>query len=162
MTGITSSKAVMLGSMSAERTRLAAGQLGHDACSSPRGCARRPDDMTVFLTLIAILVPASVTLTGYLFTCQSAKRLDQKRNQENGRLKLDAAMRAADLSDQSACAANNEAKAASGWPALGRLDPRILLRSLPALYHRVIESGRLTYAPLGRQGQTVLGGRPSM
>jgi hypothetical protein len=59
--------------------------------------------MTAFLTLIAILVPASVTLTGYLFTHQSGKRLDQEREQENGRLKLDAAMRAADLFGESVC-----------------------------------------------------------
>jgi len=68
--------------------------------------------MTAFLTLIAILVPASVTLTGYLFTHQSGKRLDQEREQENGRLKLDAAMRAADLFGESVCGANNAAKVA--------------------------------------------------
>jgi hypothetical protein len=78
--------------------------------------------MTAFLTLIAILVPASVTLTGYLFTHQSGKRLDQEREQENGRLKLDAAMRAADLFGESVCGANNAAKVASGLLALARLD----------------------------------------
>ena len=77
--------------------------------------------------------------------------LDQKRDQENGRSKPHAAMRAADLPDQSACGVSNAARVASRSLALARLDPRSLLRSRPALYHRVIESGRLTYAPLVRR-----------
>jgi F0F1-type ATP synthase membrane subunit b/b' len=75
--------------------------------------------MTVFLALLAVLVPASVTLIGYWFKQQaerrlseeqeqsekrlaqeqkqSEKRLAQERKQENDRLRLDAAIRAADL-----------------------------------------------------------------
>ena len=44
MMGIASSKAVVLGCMSAERARLAAGRLCH-AYRSPRGYTRRPDYM---------------------------------------------------------------------------------------------------------------------
>ena len=88
--------------------------------------------MTVFLALIAILVPASVTLTGYCFKQQaderlteereqSEKRLAQEREHENHRLKLDAAMRAADLFSPSGCAVSNAARAASGLLALARL-----------------------------------------
>ena len=73
--------------------------------------------MTVFLALLAVLVPASVTLIGYWFKQQadrrltqerdqararldqeqdeSQKRLAQEQQQANDRLRLDAAMRAA-------------------------------------------------------------------
>jgi hypothetical protein len=88
--------------------------------------------MTVFLALIAILVPASVAAAGLLFKQQaekrlaeeqeqSEKRLAQEKEQENNRLKLDAAMRAADLFTPSGCAVSNAARSASGLLALARL-----------------------------------------
>jgi hypothetical protein len=99
--------------------------------------------MTVFLAMIAILVPASVTLTGYWFKQQSdkrlaqereqgqeqlaqeregsLKRLAQEREQESDRLRLDAAMRAADLFSPSSDAIDNAARSASGLLALTRL-----------------------------------------
>jgi hypothetical protein len=100
--------------------------------------------MTVVLALIAVFVPASVTLVGYWFRQQSQKRLeqeqkqskdrlaaeheqserrlDQQQKQENDRLKLDAAIRAADLfAHGSADAVANAARSASGLLALTRL-----------------------------------------
>lgn len=88
--------------------------------------------MTVFLALIATLVPASIAAAGLLFKQQadhrlaeeqrqSEKRLVQEQEQENQRLKLDAAMRAADLFTPSGCAVSNAARAASGLLALARL-----------------------------------------
>jgi hypothetical protein len=99
--------------------------------------------MTVFLAILAVLVPASVTLSGYWFKKQadkrlaqerdqahdrlvqerkeSQKRLDQEQAQENDRLRLDAAMRAADLFSTSADAMGNAARSASGLLALTRL-----------------------------------------
>jgi len=88
--------------------------------------------MTVFLALIAILIPASVTAAGLLFRQQAEKRLTeehqqsekrllQEQEQENHRLKLDAAMRAADLFIPSGCAVSNAARSASGLLALARL-----------------------------------------
>ena len=99
--------------------------------------------MTAFLALIAILVPASVTVTGLLFKQQADNRLAedkqqaddrlaqdkkqaddrlaQEREQANHRLKLDAAMRAADLFTPSGCAVSNAARSASGLLALARL-----------------------------------------
>ncbi len=92
--------------------------------------------MTVFLALIAILVPASVTLIGLLYKQQSEKRmaqekeqsekqldqehkrsekrLAQEQKQENDRLRLDAAMHAADLFGPSGDAQTSAAKSASG------------------------------------------------
>ena len=43
--------------------------------------------MTVFLALLAVLVPASVTLIGYWFKRQSDTRLKQEREQEEERLR---------------------------------------------------------------------------
>lgn len=99
--------------------------------------------MTAFLALIAILVPASVTVTGLLFKQQADNRLAedkqqaddrlaqdkkqaddrlaQEKEQANHRLKLDAAMRAADLFTPSGCAVSNAARSASGLLALARL-----------------------------------------
>jgi hypothetical protein len=88
--------------------------------------------MTVFLALIATLVPASIAVAGLLFKQQadnrlageqrqSEKRLDQEQEQEDHRLKLDAAMRAADLFIPAGCAVSNAARAASGLLALARL-----------------------------------------
>lgn len=101
--------------------------------------------MTVILALLVVLVPASVTLIGYWFKQQadkrlseeqeqsekrlaqeqrqSEKRLAQERKQENDRLRLDAAIRAADLfalpSNDGVASA---AMSASGLLALTRLD----------------------------------------
>ena len=88
--------------------------------------------MTVFLALIGALVPASVTAVGLLFKHQADKRLAQEQHQadkrlaqeqeqESHRLKLDAAMRAADLFTPSGCAVSNAARSASGLLALARL-----------------------------------------
>lgn len=101
-------------------------------------------NMTVFLALLAVLVPASVTLIGYWFKQQSErrlvqdrdqarerltqehedsqKRLAQEREQENDRLRLDAAMRAAGLFGPSGGAMGDAARSASGLLALTRLD----------------------------------------
>jgi hypothetical protein len=88
--------------------------------------------MTVVLALVAIFVPASVTLVGYWFKQQQQRRLDSEREQANkrlsqeheeqqARLRLDAAMRAAELfrptADESAAV-----RAASGLLALTQLD----------------------------------------
>lgn len=100
--------------------------------------------MTVFLALLAILVPASVALFGYWFKQESERRLAQERDQarerlaqehedsqkrlvqekeqENDRLRLDAAMRAAGLFDFTGDTAGAAAKTASGLLALTRLD----------------------------------------
>jgi hypothetical protein len=99
--------------------------------------------MTVFLALVAVLVPASVTLIGYWFKQQadkrlalerdqardrleqeqreSQRRLAQEQEQANDRLRLDAAMRAADLFGPSGNAIGDAAKSASGLLALTRL-----------------------------------------
>jgi hypothetical protein len=101
--------------------------------------------MTIFLALLAILVPASVTLIGYWFKKQaerrlseeqeqadkklaqeqqqSEKRLAQERRQQNDRLRLDAAIRAAELfSRPSNDSVASAAMSASGLLALTRLD----------------------------------------
>ena len=100
--------------------------------------------MTVVLALFAVFVPASVTLVGYWFRQQSekrleqeqkqstdrlaeeheqsGKRLEQQQKQENDRLRLDAAIRAADLfTHASGDAVANSARSASGLLALTRL-----------------------------------------
>ena len=100
--------------------------------------------MTVVLALIAVFVPASVTLVGYWFRQQSEKRLaqeqkqskdrlaeeheqsesrlDQQQKQEYDRLRLDAAIRAADLfTHASGDAVANAARCASGLLVLTRL-----------------------------------------
>lgn len=100
--------------------------------------------MNVFLALIAVLVPASVTLVGFWYKRQSEKRLAQEKEesdkqlsqehersekrlaqeekQENDRLRLDAAMHAADLFNFSGNTQTSAAKSASGLLALARLD----------------------------------------
>ena len=78
-------------------------------------------------------MPASVALFGYWFKEQSEKRLTQERLQSEKRLaqehqqqadqlRLDAAMRAADLFGPSDGAASSAARSASGLLALTRLD----------------------------------------
>lgn len=101
-------------------------------------------NMNVFLALIAILVPASVALVGFLYKRQSErrlaqekeqsekqlsqeherseKRLAQEQRQDNDRLRLDAAMHAADLFGFSGDVQTSAAKSASGLLALARLD----------------------------------------
>jgi hypothetical protein len=100
--------------------------------------------MTVFLALLAVLVPASVTLTGFWFKQQSEKRLAQEasqekkrmqqeqeqenerlrqqQKQENDRLRLDAAMQAAELFGSSSTMVGSASRSASGLLALARLD----------------------------------------
>jgi hypothetical protein len=89
--------------------------------------------MTVFLAIIAILLPASVTLVGFWNKRQSEKRLVQERKhseklltqeheQENARLRLDAAMSAAALFGPFDDTSASAAKSASGLLALARLD----------------------------------------
>jgi hypothetical protein len=85
--------------------------------------------MVVYVALLAVLVPASVTLVGYWLKRQSEKRLDQEAeeaeerrsletSQENSRLKLDAAMRAAGLFGPSGDAVSSAARSAAGLLAL--------------------------------------------
>ena len=85
--------------------------------------------MAIYVALLAVLVPASVTLVGYWLKRQSEKRLDQEAeqaearrsletSQENGRLKLDAAMRAAGLFGPSGDAVSSAARSAAGLLAL--------------------------------------------
>jgi hypothetical protein len=94
------------------------------------------NEMTITLALIAILVPASITLVGFWFKQQSEKRLaldrqqterrlNQEQKEQDDRLRLDAAMRAADLFGASgngmASAASGAARSASGLLALTQL-----------------------------------------
>lgn len=89
--------------------------------------------MEALLALIAIAVPASVTLVGYWMKRQSdrrlaqeaeqaEKRLAQQHSEERSRLRLDAAMRAADLFGVRGDALPNPASGASGLLALTQLD----------------------------------------
>src|SRR5262249_24290657 len=90
--------------------------------------------MTAALTALAILVPASVTLSGYWLREQSEKRralekdeFDNQRalekEQENDRLKLDEAMRAAELFNPANRPTHGtSAKYAAGLLALVRVD----------------------------------------
>jgi hypothetical protein len=88
--------------------------------------------MTIALAMLAILVPASVTLVGYWFKQQADERLEQEqsnsekersqeRAQEKDRLRLDAAMKAAALFEPSGSDAHDSAKAAAGLLALTNL-----------------------------------------
>jgi hypothetical protein len=78
--------------------------------------------VTALLALLAVLVPASVTLVGYWFTRQSERRLDQEHRDELARLSLDAAMRAAELFTTGDDESENAAKSASALIALTRLN----------------------------------------
>jgi hypothetical protein len=89
--------------------------------------------MTVVLALVAILVPASVTLVGYWFKQQQQRRLASEREQANrrlsqehdeeqARLRLDASMRAAELFGPTADESTAAVRAASGLLALTQLD----------------------------------------
>src|SRR5580658_10294705 len=100
--------------------------------------------MTIALTALAILIPASVTLFGYWFKQQSAERIQFERRQsgelqalereqaeqrrglekeqENKRLKLETAVRTAGLFDPSGNAMSNRAKCAAGLLSLVRVD----------------------------------------
>jgi hypothetical protein len=88
--------------------------------------------MPAVLAFVGVLVTASVTLAGLLFTRQSQKRLDQEREQsekrlaqaqaeEQKRLRLDAAMRAAGLFGSSERGPAPEASNATGLLALAEL-----------------------------------------
>jgi hypothetical protein len=96
--------------------------------------------VTAVLAVIAVLVPASVTLVGYWFKQQAQKRLELERQQandlkqqaenrleleqkqSNDRLRLDAAMRAAELFGPYGDALTGATRSASGLLALTRLD----------------------------------------
>jgi hypothetical protein len=89
--------------------------------------------MTVFLALLAVLVPASVALVGYWMKQQSESRLRhdqdredqrllQQQKDEAARLKLEAAMRAAELFRPTDDSLPNSATTASGLLALTELD----------------------------------------
>lgn len=107
--------------------------------------------MAIFLALLAVLVPASVTLIGYWFKQQSErrltqdhedsqKRLAQEREQENDRLRLDAAMRAADLFGPSGDTMGDAARSASGLLALTRLGfAELAVALLVDLWHPRVE-----------------------
>jgi hypothetical protein len=94
------------------------------------------NEMAVILALIAILVPASVTLVGFWFKQlsekrlalerqQTERRLNQEQKEQDDRLRLDAAMRAADLfgpsSHEMAGVTSSAARSASGLLALTQL-----------------------------------------
>jgi hypothetical protein len=79
--------------------------------------------MTVLLAFLVILVPASVTIVGYLFTQQANKRSE-------ARLRLDAAMHAAESFGGSPDVEPNPASSAAGLLALtdlGRADLAVAL-----------------------------------
>jgi hypothetical protein len=89
--------------------------------------------MTVFLALLAVLVPATVALVGYWLKQQSerridlehqreSKRLEQQQSDEAARLKLEAAMRAAELFRPTDDHLTSSATTASGLLALTELD----------------------------------------
>jgi hypothetical protein len=89
--------------------------------------------MTIFLALLAVLVPASVALVGYWMKQQSERRLEQEHERESkrlrqqqsdeaARLKLEAAMRAAELFRPTDDRQTNSATTASGLLALTELD----------------------------------------
>jgi hypothetical protein len=97
--------------------------------------------MTAVLALLAILIPASVTVLGYLIKRQSDNRLQQEKDQsdarldqehaaEQARLRLDAAMRAASLFGPVGDTPSTPAASASGLLALtqlGRADLAVAL-----------------------------------
>jgi hypothetical protein len=73
-------------------------------------------------TLIGVLVTASVSLIGLLVTWQANHRVRQKHQDEQTRLKLDAAMRAGALFSPNEQRPTDPASIASGLLALTRLD----------------------------------------
>jgi hypothetical protein len=108
--------------------------------------------MTLAIAFLAVLVPASVTLVGYWIKRQSdkrlaqeqaqsdtrlsqerdrdEKRLEQQHSEEQARLRLDAAMRAADLFGRVGETSPSSASIASGLLALtqlGRADLAVAL-----------------------------------
>ena len=112
----------------------------HPHESGPDSAVGGRNAMTAFLALLAILVPASVTFAGLMIKKstdmraskeqqdaqeqralqreQSDKRLAQEHEEQKFRLRLDAAIRAAD----SAGPSGNEVTSAAGLLALARLD----------------------------------------
>jgi hypothetical protein len=71
---------------------------------------------------------------------ESQRRLDQEQAQENDRLRLDAAMRAADLFSPSGDAMGNAARSASGLLALTRLDfAELAVALLVDLWHPQVD-----------------------
>ena len=73
------------------------------------------------LAMLAILVPASVTVVGYLFKRQADHRLVQEQSKSEKELRLDAAMKAAALFEPTGSDAHDSAKAAAGLLALTNL-----------------------------------------
>jgi hypothetical protein len=78
------------------------------------------DDKNV-LTLSGVIFTACVALTGHLVTRQSQRRLAREHDEEEARLRLDAAMRAGDLLGTDEGAASAPAAIASGLLALTQL-----------------------------------------
>lgn len=80
--------------------------------------------MTVVLALLAVLVPASVTLVGYWIKQLSDKRLNLQHEQDNYRSKIDLALRAIDLFGAPGDAPEpaNSGKSSAGLLALAHLD----------------------------------------
>jgi hypothetical protein len=78
--------------------------------------------VTIVLAIIAVLVPASVTLVGYWIKQQSEKRLALEHEQENYQSKIDLALRATELFGPSGDAPASSAKSAAGLLALAHLD----------------------------------------
>lgn len=72
--------------------------------------------------LIGVLATASVSVIGFLVTWQANRRLRQDHQEEQARLKLDAAMRAGALFSDTDGTPANPAAIASGLLALTRLD----------------------------------------
>jgi hypothetical protein len=78
--------------------------------------------MTAVLAILAVSVPASVTLIGYWIQRQAGKRLDQQNAQENARLKLESVMRATELFVPSGDTVASAGRTVSGLLALTQLD----------------------------------------
>jgi hypothetical protein len=125
--------------------------------------------MTVFLALLAILVPASVTSAGFMIKQstdkqaskqqeeaqaqraqereQSNKRLEQDRHQSEARLRLDAAINAADLFSPTSDPTSSAARSAAGLLALTQLGQADLAVALLADLWGTQESPALNDAP---------------
>jgi hypothetical protein len=80
--------------------------------------------VTIVLALLAVLVPASVTVVGYWIKQQSDRRLNLQHEQDNYRSKIDLALRAIDLFGASSDApdAASSGKSSAGLLALAHLD----------------------------------------
>src|SRR5215471_9489877 len=81
---------------------------------------------------LGIAVPALVALIGILLTWQSNKRLAQDRHEQESRVRLDAAINAANLFQPTSDPTANAARSAAGLLALTQLDQSDLAVALLA------------------------------